>query len=150
MTTTRRKGPEAESRAETTGGCLSAALGGAAGLGSWAVAAPRRWPGEFETSPNWSVLYLDFPAMVLIGVALPSSPGRWPPAPPPPPPSAPAPSSSPPPSSSPRPSAGTPPPGRRRRSEPAAPRPPRAGREAGHRVGRGALFAGPAGGPGRA
>ncbi|MEU7354205.1 hypothetical protein ABZ663_28100 [Streptomyces albidoflavus] len=71
MTTTRRKGPEAESRAETTGGCLSAALGGAAGLGSWAVAAPRRWPGEFETSPNWSVLYLDFPAMVLIGVALP-------------------------------------------------------------------------------
>ncbi|MBT2882598.1 hypothetical protein, partial [Streptomyces sp. McG6] len=71
MTTTRRKHPEAEGRAGTTGGCLSAALGGAAGLGSWAVAAPRRWPGEFEAGPNWSVLYLDFPAMVLLGIALP-------------------------------------------------------------------------------
>ncbi|MER8257727.1 hypothetical protein ACF07Z_06770 [Streptomyces albidoflavus] len=71
MTTTRRKRPEAEGGAETTGGCLSAALGAAAGLGSWAVAAPRRWPGEFEAGPNWSVLYLDFPAMVLLGITLP-------------------------------------------------------------------------------
>ncbi|MFE3046214.1 hypothetical protein ACFXIY_04085 [Streptomyces albidoflavus] len=71
MTTTRRKRPEAEGGAETTGGCLSAALGAAAGLGSWAVAAPRRWPGEFEAGPNWSVLYVDFPAMVLLGIALP-------------------------------------------------------------------------------
>ncbi|MFD4989882.1 hypothetical protein [Streptomyces sp. NPDC058374] len=71
MTSTNQKRPGAERGAGTTGGCLSAVLGAAAGLGSWAVAAPRRWPGEFETSPNWSVLYVDFPAMVLIGVALP-------------------------------------------------------------------------------
>ncbi|MEU2766956.1 hypothetical protein ABZ628_09165 [Streptomyces diastaticus] len=70
MITTERKRP-AVSGTGTAGGCLSAALGAAAGLGAWAVAAPRRWPGEFETSPEWSVLYLDFPAMVLIGVALP-------------------------------------------------------------------------------
>ncbi|MFD5185963.1 hypothetical protein ACFWMQ_25845 [Streptomyces sp. NPDC058372] len=38
MTSTNQKRPGAERGAGTTGGCLSAVLGAAAGLGSWAVA----------------------------------------------------------------------------------------------------------------
>jgi len=55
-------------RAQAAGGCLTAALGAAAGLLVWTIRAQGRI-NRFEQGPDWSVLYAELPLLTLTGTA---------------------------------------------------------------------------------
>jgi hypothetical protein len=61
-------------RMQAAGGCLIAVVGVGAGLAVWAVNSRDRFQ-RFEQGPDWSVLYVELPLMVLGGTA--AALGLW-------------------------------------------------------------------------
>ncbi|MFI6337726.1 hypothetical protein [Streptomyces sp. NPDC050535] len=61
-------------RMQAAGGCLIGVVGAGAGLTVWAVGVQGRFR-RFEQAPDWSVIYVELPLMVLGGVA--ASLGLW-------------------------------------------------------------------------